>query len=116
MLHRNERCRFALLAIAVGLHPSAASAQTDSIPKSGNDLSVAMVISGGASLGVYEAGYMYALGEALKRQGLPLRVATGASAGSGNALFAALSGCTPVNDFPTRDLGYRFWLAQQYDR
>jgi predicted acylesterase/phospholipase RssA len=115
MTHRNESYRLALLAIAVGLHPFPASAQTDSIPKPGNDLSVAMVISGGASLGVYEAGYMYTLGEVLKRQGIPLRVATGASAGSGNALFAALNSCTAANDFPTRDLGYRFWLAQQFD-
>ena len=61
---------------------------------------MALVISGGASLGVYEAGYLYALGEVLKRQGIPLRVATGASAGSGNALFTALSGCTPANDYP----------------
>jgi hypothetical protein len=81
----------------------------------GDHHSVALVISGGASLGVYEAGYVYALGEVLKRQGDTLRVATGASAGSGNALLAALTSCTPPNDFPTKDPGYRFWLAQQFD-
>jgi predicted acylesterase/phospholipase RssA len=112
-LPRNERWLFALLAIALG-PPATASAQAVSIPKPGSDLSVALVISGGASLGVYEAGYMYALGEALKRQGIPVRAATGASAGSGNALFSAISGCSPANDLPTRDLGYRFWLAQRF--
>jgi predicted acylesterase/phospholipase RssA len=101
--------------MALGLHPSFTSAQTNSIPTRGDDPSVAMVISGGASLGAYEAGYMYALGEALKRQGIRLKAATGASAGSGNALFSALSGCTPLNDFPTQDLGYRFWLAQRFE-
>jgi len=115
MPRRPKSRRFALLAALVGLGPLPSSAQTDSIRRPESDLSVAMVISGGASLGVYEAGYLYAIGEVLKRQGVPLRVATGASAGSGNALFTALSGCLPANDSPTRDLGYRFWLAQQFD-
>jgi predicted acylesterase/phospholipase RssA len=118
MCSRPELRRLALLAVAAALQvPSAASAQSDSpaTRKPGDDRSVALVISGGASLGVYEAGYLYALGEVLKRQGDTLRVATGASAGSGNALLAALSSCTPANDFPTRDLGYRFWLAQSFD-
>lgn len=107
---RHEVGRYVLLAVAAALHvPSGAGAQAD------DHRSVAMVISGGASLGVYEAGYLYALGEVLKRQGDTLRVATGASAGSGNALFAALSSCTPANDLPTQDLGYRFWVAQQFD-
>lgn len=72
-------------------------------------LSVALVVSGGASLGVYEAGYLYALAEVLKREGIPVRVATGASAGSGNALFSALASCDKPNARPTTDLGYRFW-------
>jgi hypothetical protein len=114
MLRRNARRLFALLAFTIGPHPATAAAQTDSIPKPGSDISVSLVISGGASLGVYEAGYMYALGEALKRQGIPVRAATGASAGSGNALFSALSSCTPANDLPSRDLGHRFWLAQRF--
>ena len=107
---RHEVGRFALLAVALALHvPSGAGSQVD------DPRAVAIVISGGASLGVYEAGYLYALGEVLKRQGDTLRVATGASAGSGNALFAALSSCTPANDLPTQDLGYRFWVAQQFE-
>ena len=116
-MRRHEMC-LALLAVAAALHvPPGAGAQSDSSATARPDdpRSVALVISGGASLGVYEAGYLYALGEVLKRQGDTLRVATGASAGSGNALLAALSSCTPPNDFPTRDPGYRFWLAQQFD-
>jgi predicted acylesterase/phospholipase RssA len=51
------------------------------------------------------------LGEVLKRQGIPIRVVTGASAGSGNALFTAISSCMAPNDRPTTDPGYRFWRA-----
>jgi len=115
---RDRMRPLALLAVGAGLLlPTRARAQTDStsVPTPAEHHSVALVISGGASLGVYEAGYVYALGEILKRQGDTLRVSTGASAGSGNALLAALSSCTPPNDFPTRDPGYRFWMAQQFD-
>jgi predicted acylesterase/phospholipase RssA len=115
MLGIRRLFRVALL----GLHlPSPAGAQSQRLPLPEADgrRSVAIVISGGASLGAYEAGYIYALGEVLKRQGDTLRVATGASAGSGNALFAALNSCTPTNNFPTRDPGYRFWLDQRFDR
>jgi hypothetical protein len=88
-----------------------ATALPQSAPRDSNGArAVALVISGGASLGVYEAGYLYVLGEVLKRQGIPLRVATGASAGSGNALFSALSSCNPPNPRPSADPGYRFWL------
>jgi hypothetical protein len=81
---------------------------------SASDLSVALVISGGASLGVHEAGYLYVLGEVLKRQGIPLRVATGASAGSGNALLSAISSCDKANIRPSADPGYRFWLSTNF--
>src|SRR5512143_562600 len=114
MSRPSQICRLALIALAVGQHPFPVSAQTNSIPRPDSGPAVAMVISGGASLGVYEAGYTYILSEVLKRQGTPLSVATGASAGSGNALFAGLSSCTAANDLPTRDLGYRFWLPQQF--
>jgi hypothetical protein len=114
MPRRRELLRLGLIALGASLLlPTGARAQKDSTPADRH--SVALVISGGASLGVYEAGYVYALGEVLKRQGDTLRVATGASAGSGNALLAALTSCSPPNDFPTRDPGYRFWLAQQFD-
>ncbi len=105
-----------LLALQLGLTSLAAAAQQAPAAGPGSAPPVAMVISGGASLGVYEAGYIYALGEALKRQGVPVRVATGASAGSGNALFAALNSCSPTNDLPSLDLGFRFWLGQRFDR
>jgi hypothetical protein len=115
MPHQTARRRVVLLAIVLGLAPDPATAQTDSNPPTDTAPAVAMVISGGASLGVYEAGYIYAVGEVLKRQGIPIRVATGASAGSGNALFAALNSCRAPNDSPARDLGYRFWVAQRFD-
>lgn len=92
------------------LTPAVAPSQGPSTDTAAPPLSVALVVSGGASLGVYEAGYLYALGEVLKREGIPVRVATGASAGSGNALFSALTSCGKPNARPTTDLGYGFWF------
>ena len=108
------RASAGLLGAVLLAVPAPAAAQAppgDSLPAT---LSVALVISGGASLGVYEAGYLYVLGETLKREGIPLRVATGASAGSGNALFSALSSCGAPNGRPGADLGYRFWLSTSF--
>lgn len=72
--------------------------------------SLGITVSGGVSLGTWEAGALYIYGEALKlapkRQ---LRVVTGASAGSMNALGVALSSCRAPNPYPLRDLGWRVW-------
>ncbi len=104
-------CRLAALLLAAPLEAYTQGARPDTIA---GELSVALVISGGASLGVYEAGYLYVLGEVLKRQGIPLHVATGASAGSGNALLSALASCGKPNARPTTDPGFRFWLSTRF--
>lgn len=73
---------------------------------------VLVTVSGGVSLGAYEAGALYVLGEIFKR-GTPRRrvvLATGASAGSINAFTTALSSCLPPNPDPTTDPGWQVWM------
>ncbi|MBK7860655.1 MAG: patatin-like phospholipase family protein [Archangiaceae bacterium] len=80
-----------------------------------------VTVSGGVSLGTWEAGALYLWGEAqkLKPTG-EVRVVTGASAGSMNALAVALSSCRAPNPYPRRDVGWRVWepvgFNQLFDR
>lgn len=78
---------------------------------------IAVTIAGGGSQGVYLAGFTYMLAETIKRHGLAnrLRLLTGASAGSINALTTALTVCGPPNPDPTKDLGWRTWMGINYD-
>lgn len=84
-----------------------------------------LVVSGGVSLGSYQAGLLYLYTEYLRHsaellQGkivgtelpLPSRfvIATGASAGSINAFLAALSGCLPSPKTPEDSLLYQTWI------
>ncbi len=80
-----------------------------------------ITVSGGVSLGTWEAGALYLYGEAEKqRPQHELRIVTGASAGSMNALSVALSSCRAPNPYPRRDLGWRIWepvgFEQLFDR
>ena len=54
-------------------------------------------MSGGVSLGAYEAGYLYYFTEMIRRNRelLDLKILTGASAGSVNAMIAIISLCSP---------------------
>ncbi|MCC6811056.1 MAG: patatin-like phospholipase family protein [Deltaproteobacteria bacterium] len=93
---------FALLLIAA----EPASQPVAKIPLS-------ITVSGGVSLGAYEAGYLYYFSETLKRNRdkFDLHVATGASAGSLNALLAALSVCSEPENDPTLTLLFRAWIG-----
>jgi predicted acylesterase/phospholipase RssA len=73
------------------------------------------------ALGTWEAGYVYLLLEQLKvKRTHDVKVVSGASAGSANALVAALSSCRPVNPNPLADPGWRAWgeigFAQLFDK
>jgi len=68
------------------------------------DIDLSMVISGGVSLGAYEAGYNWAMIKMLsqlknssQRANIHLRSVTGASAGSINALISAIYWCQDPN-------------------
>src|SRR5262249_32845692 len=56
---------------------------------------IALTASGGVSLGAYQAGYLYFATETVRRTPTapPLRLVTGASAGSINAFLTAVSSC-----------------------
>ncbi len=69
-----------------------------------------VTISGGVSLGTYEAGFMYLTLEQLKAEpALELKMVTGASAGSINALVSALASCRPPTSDPFADPGWLAW-------
>lgn len=89
-----------------------AAPEPASQPK-GEPIPLAITVSGGVSLGAYEAGYLYYYTETLKRNRdkFRLHVATGASAGSLNALLAALSTCSELEPDPTRTLLFRAWVG-----
>ncbi len=74
--------------------------------------SVALTLSGGVSLGSYQAGYLYYLTEFLKQNPdtLELKVLTGASAGGLNSFISILSECSrPVQD-PQESLFWQVWI------
>jgi len=87
-------------------------------PEANAERALSFTISGGVSLGAYQAGFNYLAVEALKRNRDRLRLAliTGASAGSGNGLITAIEYCQPEQPFPTRGLGWNVWLQVGYQR
>ena len=79
---------------------------------SGGPALLGLTVSGGVSLGSFEAGYLYYLFESLKlNPGLAdPRIFTGASAGSVNALLSLLASCSAQEPRPDRSLFYRTWI------
>jgi len=83
---------------------------------------LALTVSGGVSLGSYQAGYLYYLTQTLERD--PKReklvMAAGASAGSVNALLALMASCSPAALRPEDSLFWKVWtevgLRQLYVR
>mgnify|MGYP001550763697 FL=1 len=80
-----------------------------------------MTISGGVSLGAWESGYVYFHTQSNKV--LPttkLRIATGTSAGSANALLALLTSCRDAEALPMQSLAWNLWgpvgLKQLFDK
>src|SRR5690606_13790658 len=73
---------------------------------------LALTVSGGVSLGSYEAGELHLLTEALRRSpgSAKLKVVTGASAGSANAIIAGTDACQKQIEDPEQSLGYRVWV------
>lgn len=100
--------------VALGSLVSAADPvlSAPSEPLAADPVPLALTISGGATLGIHEAGYLFVLTEALARtaDGPELVLATGASAGSGNTLLAVLGACGPRRDAPGSDVGFRTWV------
>jgi len=78
---------------------------------------VALVVSGGVSLGSYQAGFLYYLTEATRRhpERLDLSVLTGTSAGSINAFLTAVASCRPGVADPRESLFYETWMPVGFD-
>ena len=81
-------------------------------PPAAHAMPVALTVSGGVSLGAYEAGYLYySLAAAQANPGLAhVLVATGASAGSVNALLSLRASCAGTFPDPRDSLFYRVWV------
>ncbi len=90
-------------------------ASTEQRPDSGA-LGRSIVVSGGVSLGAYQAGFLYLYTEVLKQGAVPVPLMTGASAGSANAFLAGISMCRgPVLD-PHESLAWKTWIPVGFDR
>lgn len=111
-----SKCFAVVLGMAVWNTPVISRSQPDeATAAAGADL--ALTISGGVSLGSYEAGYLYLSTQTVRHtQGrYTLRLLTGASAGSVNALVTAINSCRPPNRDPHEDLGWRTWVELGYE-
>ncbi|HEU4410124.1 MAG TPA: patatin-like phospholipase family protein [Polyangiaceae bacterium] len=120
---RPARPAAALLAAALAAAPAArgdepakpaapAAPPAPAAPAPPGPRPLSLTISGGVSLGSYEAGFLYYALEVAKRtpQAFELRLATGASAGSINALLSLLSACSGPDPAPSQSLFYSTWV------
>src|SRR3954469_12769020 len=71
-----------------------------------------ITISGGVSLGSYEAGLVYYVVEAMRLNPAAAtpRIVTGASAGSVNGFMTILQSCGAAVPDPTRSLFWNAWI------
>lgn len=99
-------------------YASAESTSQAGVEGASRKISLAITISGGVSLGAYQAGYLYYLTETAKRNPtlFDFRLVTGASAGMINAMLTLLSMGREdgaVLD-PTESLFYKIWTEMRY--
>ena len=110
-----------LIALTAGLAAQAHNppGPRDEVHREG-DRPLALVVSGGVSLGAYEAGFLYFASRAVARRveaGSPPLVVAGASAGSVNAMIAGIESCMPNgDDDPTQSLGWKAWIPVGFDQ
>jgi predicted acylesterase/phospholipase RssA len=81
-------------------------------PVAMRDTPISLTVSGGVSLGAYEAGYLYYTLAAQRANPGFARVilATGASAGSVNALLSLRASCAGTTLDPRQSLFHRVWV------
>src|SRR5512134_2677253 len=77
-----------------------------------------LTISGGVSLGAYEAGLVHYAIEAMRLNpsAATPRIVTGASAGSVNAFMSILQSCGSAVDDPTQGLLWNAWIPLGLDQ
>ena len=92
------------------------SARAAPLPKPAR-AAISLTVSGGVSLGAYEAGALYySLAALHDSRDVEFRLLTGASAGSINALLALLTACGSIPPSPTTSLFWRTWVPVGFDR
>ena len=82
------------------------------VPAGSRETPVSLTISGGVSLGAFEAGYLYyTLAAQHANPGFArVIIATGASAGSVNALLSLGASCTGSSPDPRQSLFHQVWV------
>jgi hypothetical protein len=98
---------------------AASSARPAELPAVASRASaISLTVSGGVSLGAYEAGFLSYAIAGLRRGDAPdLRILTGASAGSLNALLAVLASCGAAQaDSPADTLFWKVWIPVGFEQ
>ncbi|TSC31684.1 patatin-like phospholipase family protein [Corallococcus sp. Z5C101001] len=100
-----------VLACVLVLITSQASAQASAPTQPVPPTAASLTVSGGVSLGTYEAGLLYyATTSSQGARTLDLRLVTGASAGSLNALLTVMSACGVNAPSPAQSLFWDIWI------
>jgi len=85
--------------------------------RGGEPVAYSVTIRGGVSLGAHEAGVTtYALSAIGGANNSRLRIVTGASAGSLNALLAVLGSCAGLPAEPDRSLAWNTWIPVGFEQ
>lgn len=106
----------ASLLVAAGVAPPGAPDLTErpAPPALRKTPFLGLTVSGGVSLGAYEAGYLYYLTEVAKlpanHRAIDLKLVTGASAGNINALFTILALCSKPQPNPQKSVFWDTWI------
>lgn len=107
----------AAVAFVLSTVPTRALGQDTIVGAEQGGTEIAFTVSGGVSLGSYEAGYLYLTTQTLRHTDgrYRLRLVTGASAGSVNAVISAIDSCRPAHYEPQEDLGWGIWVALGFE-
>lgn len=108
---------FPAVILTILLLITSARAQ-DPAPAYPNRLPISATVGGGVSLGAYQAGFLYYMTEAVKANAsaADLRLVSGASAGTINALLTVLAACTRAEPGPEKNLFWDIWSDVGFDR
>jgi predicted acylesterase/phospholipase RssA len=107
--------RVTALLFALTFSSLAFAQPTQSSNCSDSKTPVALTLSGGVSLGAYQAGSLAYTSLVLKNNSdvVETKLMTGASAGAVNAFLSVLSACSEKSELPSQSDFYRSWVGFQ---
>ncbi|KFE71974.1 patatin-like phospholipase family protein [Hyalangium minutum] len=116
--HGGGHRRAVLAAVLLVTGVAQAGAAGPSTPTASPHASThALTVSGGVSLGAYEAGFLAYATAAARVHGVEhVGLLTGTSAGSLNVLLAVLSACGEAAPGPTQSIFWETWIPVGFDR